>query len=381
MKLLLFFHILLSAGLPFELGVNSPNLFKFQEVEGNEEQTLQNQYAKIDRMYDAGCRELRLSITDFKYTERVRKHILYANGKGMYVTVDFLGVDVYPEGTKRLQPIGPPRRHGGWPTHEMDLSLVRKRMRCTLADWKKAGCRIQAIEVGNETGWCEFNGDFPLMPEGEGVLYDSSYTWQTLPENVPDGIRKMAEATRITKRIVDRLWLFSKDKPLVIVGGLNLFHNMSWCRKVGGTIMRPEMVLQIYKGTLPGQPQSRNLLKFADGVGVHMYPQISVSDDYAAKYAGVLDCIKGMMEPLSKETELPMYVTEVGLRYAGDENEKGRIEAFEALFQAYSDTDAQYDWRLVQIYCWDGNENHIFVKPDGELLPSSVIFSQYSKRQ
>lgn len=145
--------------------------------------------------------------------------------------------------------------------------------------------------------------------------------------------------------------------------------------------MRPEMVLQIYKGTLPGQPQSRNLLKFADGVGVHMYPQISVSDDYAAKYAGVLDCIKGMMEPLSKETELPMYVTEVGLRYAGDENEKGRIEAFEALFQAYSDTDAQYDWRLVQIYCWDGNENHIFVKPDGELLPSSVIFSQYSKRQ
>ena len=104
MKFLLLFHILLSAGLPFELGVNSPNLFKFQEVEGNEEQTLQNQYAKIDRMYDAGCRELRLSITDFKYTERVRKHILYANGKGMDVTVDFLGVDVYPEGTKRLQP-------------------------------------------------------------------------------------------------------------------------------------------------------------------------------------------------------------------------------------------------------------------------------------
>ena len=359
-----------------EIGVNRPNLFKYNVVEGDEEQTLRNQCDKIDQIYSSGCREMRLTITDFKYVDRLTRHIRYANSKGMRVTVNFLGVNVYPDSVKRMPPMGPPRRWGGWPAHQMDLDKARREFGHAISTWHDAGCRIQAIEVGNEQGWCEFNGDLPVLPKGEGMCYDSTYTWDTLPEGVPEGIRKLAEVTKIVRMQVDSLWNGSRDRPQVLVGGLNRHVEMDWCRSVGGTFLLPELVLMIYKGTFPGQKEREDLLEYADGVGIHMYPHPAYDASYDDKVAYIKDYIHTMMDPIMKVTRLPMYVTEVGFRSKGPEHEKERLELFKAMMQAFEETCSLYDWRLVQIYSWDASENHTFIDEEGNQLESAAIFAR-----
>lgn len=364
------------------LGVNRPNLFRFGVVEGDEEKTISNQLAKIDEIFESGCRELRLTIISFRFAERVKQHILYANSKGMTCTVNFLALDIYPEGVKKIPASKPPRRYGGWPTHKLDLDIARKGFFETLKLWHDAGCQIEAIEVGNEQGWCEFNGDFPVFERGKGMVYDSTYTWQTLPAGVPEGIRKIAECTKIVKELVQELWKDNKDEcPLVIVGGLNK-HTNDWYIKVGGTFLLPELVLQIYKGTFPGQPDKEDLLKYADGVGVHLYPKgewINQKDKSTIEeflVEDILEYIEIVAGNMRKETDLPFYITEVGFNYTTPQNEHLRYMRFKALEKALNLSAIKYNWKIVQIYGWDVRDNKRLLDPENNYTESINIFSE-----
>src|SRR5699024_2577042 len=103
--------------------------------------------------------------------------------------------------------------------------------------WNNAGCKINTIEVGNEFAFSGFNGDFPVKPRGQGVIYDESYEWSDIPADIRTGIRKVGYLTKVTREAAHHK--FGETRlPKVILGGLNAPYT-DWNIHSGVSIMLP----------------------------------------------------------------------------------------------------------------------------------------------
>ncbi len=306
----------------------------------------------MDEMAVDGAAFVRLSVNNRKEFEMVAAHIRMCEAKGMR-TVLLLSITgeplIYPDGAERR-----PGREPLWPSYlhsQIDPDRFREWTTDLLKLLKKEDAIPGAIQVGNEINWAGFNGDFEILPEGEGYGFDGKSTWDDLPESVRMGARKCGQIAAIAKEIVDAVFAEGR-KPEVILGALNKPEDDEWLARIGGTYAVPDVYLEIVAGTLPGMPESEkeNFLEKLDGISVHFYPKINRTNLRNAKRFS-REYLRDFMGPVSEVTKLPIYVSEFGFPKVNFDDEADRAEAFEVFLEAMRATDDS--WRAVAVFSWD----------------------------
>lgn len=344
------------------------------------------QYDILNKIKASNCNNVRLTLQSSNYKEQVRDHILYCNKIGLKPLVCIMlgGIsEIYPPGTTVTNRLRPGEARVFWDTYpvsSLDETLLENFMRDLLTYWHDAGCIIDVIEMGNELNWIDFNGDFPYYANGEGRIFDSSYTWNTLPVNVRMFARKAGFATQKTKELINSI--YKANAPKVIVGGLssgNLNYG-GWLKSVGGSVMSAEMALRIMQGTAAEQPAgSENYLSGIDAICVHLYPYNDcpfVGDDSGRRadttrmIQDAVNYFEKWMPAVNAVTDLPVYITEFGYETVtyGVSNDWKRAEQFNAFIIAMNKTKAKHNWEALYIYNWDSGTFQIY---NGKPLPSA----------
>ncbi len=321
----------------------------------------------LDSIKAAGCEVIRLSLSRDALRDEVMTHILYCNKIGIDVLVI-----LKTTGIKELYPDGTELRDGGdnfWDVYchsDLDTARYDSWINELLEYWHSNDCVIDAIEVGNEIAWADFNGDFPIMNEGEGYAFDDSNEWSSLPYKVQLGLEKVGVLLKHTKTAVQKIWT-TDNAPKVILGGLNWYTDMSWMTNVGGTIMKPDYVLKILKGQTEGQTNKTNYLEYLDAIALHFYPNNSYNENFDSMVNDSEKYIEEFMGDITSYTNLPVYITEMGYRISvnGIEHDNKRAEMFLAFFKAM-ENNGTYNWGPVYIYSWDQGEHRL--TENGEAL-------------
>ncbi len=318
----------------------------------------------LDSIDGVGCGYVRFSLSRNNLRDEVRDHILYANQLGLKVMV-FLKIgaieELYPDSI--MMRSGEGRFWDQYPQSKIDHGLFDIWIKDILQYWKDAGCEIDVIEVSNEFAWVDFNGDFPVLPLNQGVIYDYTYDWNELPFDVRWGVRKVGDFTKKTRKVAQQK--FGINAPRVILGGLNAPFNPQWIVDKGGSIMLPELALEIIKGTAPGQPSGHeNYLDSIDGIAMHLYPtpaDCSYKPDCSEMVADASVFIANYMEPVNYVTNLPVYLTEFGFRLSmyGPVEDWKRTQLFSAFFQAMKESESDYNWQQAHVFSWDQGDHRL----------------------
>lgn len=345
----------------FGTGVCRQNLFWLKNSSGAAA-SMEEQKAMLEDIASTGCKNIRLVLANKNVLNDVVEHIKCANALGMKVTlmINFSGNGAfYPAGTQAL-----PRVIKNWssyPLSKLNLKLYEEQMRSAMEKFKENGCSIDVIEVGNEPAWCAFNGDFPVG--GRGVIYGDKYGWGDLPSGVAVGLRKLGRACAVTKSLVAEI-LGADSGTKVIFGGINGADTAqwrSWCLSNGGTLLEAGRLIMLLKGTLPGQPETEtdNLLEGMDGMGIHMYPQPRyLPTNTEGMISDAINYIDDFVGPVAEQTDLPLHVTEMGIRYTlcGWENDHHRLTLFQCFFDAMEELKDKYNWYDILVYGWDHDD-------------------------
>lgn len=152
---------------------------------------------------------------------------------------------------------------------------------------------------------------------------------------VREGVRKCGEAIKAARDLADQI---KGIGPLKILTPGMAGPPDSWVRRVNGSIIRSVLYLQLLRGRHVRQHDAQDYLKYADGIGVHIYPAIA---DVAPKTGRdtALRVIRERMDPILNRvgTDLPYWVTEWGYpRYMFGEpsDESKRLAQFRYFLDA-----------------------------------------------
>ena len=364
---------------PVRVGINRTDLYW---MEGG----LSAQTTLLDSIRAVGCEYVRFTLQAYTLREQVRDHILYCNQIGLKPLVCIMLGSIkqlYPTGTElvnRLRPGEPRMFWDGYPVSKLDETRFETFMQDVLTYWKNAGCVIDVIELGNELNWIDFNGDLPYYPNGQGKVFNNTYTWNTLPEAVRTFPRKAGFAAKKTKELVTTI--FPDNPPRVIVGGLSAgnLNYLGWLVGVGASVLAPDMALKIMKGTAPEQPAgSENYLNGVDGVCLHLYPygdcpfvenSVTKKADTTKMTNDVIKYFDRWVPAVREISELPIYITEFGYETTtyGAANDWKRAEQYKAYISAMRQSQSKYNWHTLYVYNWDRGTFQIF---DGKAMPSA----------
>lgn len=347
----------------FNIGVNRTDLYW---LEGGPAAQLR----LLNTIKSGGSDYVRFTLQAYQNKVEVRDHILYCNKIGLkpLICIMLNGIaDIYPPGTKQVNRLraGEDRMFwDGYPVSQIDEGRFNVFMTDLLTYWRDEGCVIDVIELGNELNWIDFNGDLPRYANGEGRIFDNSYTWNTLPDSLKQFARKAGYAAKKTKELATTI--FKKNTPKVIVGGLsagNLNYG-GWMKSVGASVIDADVVLNIMQGTFKDQPAgSENYLQNVDAVCLHLYPYGDCpfvegkagKADTAKMVEDVVTYFDRWMPKVKQVTNLPVFITEFGYetKTYGVENDWKRAEQFKAFMAGMERTKDKYNWAALYIYNWD----------------------------
>lgn len=337
----------------------------------------------LDKIKASGARTVRLSVNGGVETQ-VMNHVLYCNKIGLPVTLmlgtNGLPQNCYEEGTKRSQFI---EKYSFWSVYPISKIIPAKYdnwISNLLLMYKEAGCKLDAIEVGNEIMWCAFNADLPTTG---GIIYDSTWNWNDIPEQIRESVKRSGEIAIVTKTACQKVYF--ENPPKVVFGSLNGGENVEYYRATGGCIMKPSTAMEIATAKYPGMPESSiNYIEELDGIAIHLYPtNVPYSVNYETMVNGFKNYIATMMDGLVACTNKPVYVTEFGLRYSedGKVSDYKRTERFRAFLEAMDQTQSKYHWKQAHIYSWDQGDFAVVDPDTGDLLDAgkNVIKNYYSQ--
>jgi hypothetical protein len=347
-----------SGGLDFPVGLHRSDLFWLEKGDPVAADAL------IQEMAAVGPAFIRINVRERKQFEAVCAHIRSIQAYGIQVLLE-LAADtdpaVYPSGLE-CRP-GHETLWPSFPVSKMDVAAYEQWLEELLDVLQKREALPEILQVGNELNWAGFNGDYPILPAGEGRVFDET-DWEKLPDAVRQGARKAGQIADLTARKVRERFLDSAWHPKVILGSLTKPENRRWLARIGGTFLPPESFLAIVAGTFAGMPSEErtDYLASLDGISLHFYPQVPserLGDSLPSLFR---DYLRDYMEPVRKVTDLTVYVTEFGLVRSRFQSEGDRAEAF-ATFLSQMDRVAQrHRWGGVAVFSWD-QLDHSLVDP------------------
>ncbi len=355
----------------FDLGISRTELpwlsLTYANGESVSATTAQKQIL-LAAMRSNGCGMVRLSLSRSSLADEVARHVLYCNIIGMktMVMIKLGGIEeIYADDVEERS--GEDTFWDNYPLSKIDDDLYETMIKSFYTALNSLNAYVDVIEVGNEVGWCDFNGDFPIQERGSGFVYDEeTYSYSDIPEGITAGLRKCAEVANVTKTLAHSQ-LKQTTKPQVIIGGLNGadVDDSEWMVNAGGTIMYPASVIKVFKGEYPGQPDSHeDLLDALDGVSLHFYPKVL---DWSSSSQTMIDeaeaYLHDKMFDITRVTAKPLHISEMGYSYDtyGTSKDYKRLDLFNAFFSAMDLTDCCYDWRGLYIYSWDQGDKALVV--------------------
>lgn len=140
-------------------------------------------------MVEDRCSTVRFSLSETNCKDRVLTDILYCNKIGLSVTLIIKTCNIqaiYADGATARD--GEDRFWDVMKHSEIDVDKYEAWISERLQEFYDAGAVVDVIEVGNKFAWVDFNGDFPVMAVGSGVVYNRFTAWENIPESVRVGV-------------------------------------------------------------------------------------------------------------------------------------------------------------------------------------------------
>lgn len=337
--------------------------------------------AMIASIAKAGPTFVRLNVRVRDNFEAVARHIRTAQANDLGVLLQLAhstDPSVYPPGTEKR-----PGRDALWPSFpisQTDPAAFEAWLDDLFAVLKREGAIPQIVQTGNEINWCAFNGDYPLMPEGEGTVFAET-EWDALPDAVRVGARKSGLIAAITARKMREWFPDASQRPKVILGSLNKPDNPEWLARIGGTFLLPETFLAIANGSLKGSPEreTEDYLQELDGISLHFYPPAG-NRNAAARRNGFRDYLRAFMDPVRKVTPLPTHITEFGFERSGFQNDRERAVALGDFVKELERQPSRSNLASVAIFSWDQMDYALVDPGTGEIDPAFVKALGWSPR-
>lgn len=365
-------NVATSGAAKLKLGINRPNLVWFSDGDVDAQNRL------LDKIRAAGATRIRLAL-QLPYA-RVVEHIKHCNQLGLEVTI-WIGSGnpaFYPDGTVKRK--GVPNPGGQFPLlfdqyrlADLNVSRFRQALTAFLLECRKRGARIAALQVMTEVNWADFNGDLPVV-EG-GWFIDDSTPWED-PRYlvVRQGIKKCGEAIKAARSAVADVYRWGDIKILTpaMAGPPE-----SWVRRASGSIVDSALYLTLLRGRHPRQHDAEDYVQYADGIGVHIYPDIAdVAPETGRDTA--LRIIRERMDPIveSAGTDLPYWVTEWGYpryMFGSPPDESKRLQQFRYFLDALKlYRPGEVLWGRILLFNFDMMEQYN-VCVEGRLVRSAEI--------
>lgn len=327
--------------------------------------------AIIADIAQAGPAFVRINVRVRDHFEVVAGHIRAAQEQNLHVLLElahFTDPAIYPAGTEKR-----PGRESLWPSFpasQADPVAFESWLDDLFAILKRDNAIPQLVQTGNELNWCGFNGDFPILREGEGEAY-SDASWEDLPEAVRNGARKAGLIAAITARKMREWFPDDSERPKVILSSLNKPADPEWLARSGGTFLLPEIFLEIASGSLEEMPpeETQNYLKELDGISLHFYPPVG-NRTGSALSSSFRAYLSEFMDPVRKVTSLPVYITEFGFPRSEFPTEHERAEALAEFVDQMDRQRSRYNFAAVAIFSWDQLDYALVDPGTGELDPA-----------
>ena len=252
----------------------------------------------LDQIAGSGVHAVRLNVrSDQKASvETIRR----ARSRGLRVLLAVsLNSPAYFETTAAPRP--PIGRFGT--TYKLsDLSPTRftSRMRKLLQELDRENLVVEAIEVGNEINWADFNGDFAVGPPGlvtdhlDDPRLDNS-------DQIKRGFKLYAAAVHELTGIVQQTALNAHAR--VITAGMADV-SADWARRTGGDALTSAFAIDFLRQS--------GLGSVVQGFGVHLYPTVPKGATYQISLDEVARKLRACAQP-DRAVVVPCWITEWGL--------------------------------------------------------------------
>ncbi|QHI70794.1 hypothetical protein [Tichowtungia aerotolerans] len=365
----------LAQGETLKLGINRTNLAWVESKE--------RQFEILDEIHALGVKSIRLAMPLPHLP--TYEHIRYCNKLG----VDVVLLVLSPEKDIYFDP-GTPIRDGDDeviydlpPLSEINEDQFLTLFRYYMVTLREGRLKVEAVQLFNELNWAAFNGDLPLV-EGGAFITDENYRDYEFVGQWAAGIRKYRLILKEARRIVDQV--FEKEpqlKPKLVTCGYARPDDQ-FLAKVSGSVIDPSLFLDILGGRHSLAGSRDNAFRYADGVGVHMYPE-KMDLDPGTGVETASYYIEKKLKPLIRNAgkDKPIYISEWG--YAGWLNnvklaEEDRLKQFRIFIRALESKPFS-DLTFGEIMLFDYDIMPPFsVYQDGALTPAARIFEDRFER-
>lgn len=358
------------------IGVNLNNLWQVG--------TLTQEYAVIDRAYQAGARLARLSLGDTaSEVTASESHMAHCASIGMDVslTLTLGNASFYPTGTQKVSTVN---YGASYRLSDLDVNLFDTWVQGMLHDLNTAGVVPRYIELGNEIGWIDFNGDLPEVTGGK--QFDSTTSWSDSQYvTIRTGLDKYGQA--LARLRTDCANEFGAGKVRISVAGLNYWSDTlpQGIKDNNGSAMKPDLLLQLLQGTNPNQSGATNYLADADEIALH--PQPSTDDtlsDFAALQAidtDLEDKVGKIQSALPSNSLMPLRFSEWFLRSTDfrdvTDPEWERLRRHHMILKSMARmTDVNWEGSTYYTFVWDTDNNNLYDLASDTVLRSADVLQE-----
>jgi len=275
-------------------------------------------------------------------------------------------------GQNSFRPQGLERRPGGFGLHSahrlstLDPTLFRRVVGGFLARLDAEGLVLDAIELGNEENWSDFNGDLPIGPKGEGRFYESRADLAADPDaaNVLEGFRRYGEAVGIARDLVRESRL-QQDATIVSSGLFTA--SREWTGRSGGAALSYSLATELLR--------ENGVFAKVDAVGVHLYP--GVPEQPSRRMASFMRQIGEVTGECRAGGGKTCWLTEWGFPKEGDActlTDEDRLRLFRDFRRSVACLSDRVEIGAAYLYDWDDSRS-FSIHRCGRNLPSAEFFA------
>jgi hypothetical protein len=295
----------------------------------------------LNRMDENGVMSVRLTLT--QPLERSGEIATEAHRRGMRVLMnvplslrDYYNPAVEPRpGNDKIRSI---RR-----LSDLDIVRYAGTLQRFLEDLDRRGGLLDALEVGNEINWADFNGDLPVGLAGG--IFDES-TLARLPERmrVLEGFRKYKEALETSRQILQS----SRAGRSALLIAAGLYAPGPWVKQSQGSALALSTTKAIF--------DELGISALVDAFALHVYPPVGRPGE--TSFAETFSALRASTQLCGTRTGdgKPCFITEWGYANTSgtacwDDHE--RLEFFEIFERALSCLDHERDIVAAYLFSWD----------------------------
>ena len=315
----------------------------------------------IDQIAVQQISSIRLTLT--QPIERAADIAAYADHSGLRVLLNVpLSLSDYYDPTVPSRP-GNAKIRSIRRLSDLDVDRYEAVLRRFLLALDQRKARLDALEVGNEINWADFNGDLPVGAAG-WVLDETS--WPDAPEHgvILKGFQQYKRAVETSR---DMLRASAAGKTALVISA-GLYAPSAWTTVSGGAALSLPLTKDLF--------DRLGITQVVDGVAIHVYPPGGSQDE--AGQALLLTSLRSALQVCGlRGAGKPCFVTEWGYPNSAAiaaRDDHARLTLFRSFERGLSCLDRAQDIRAAYLFSWDESPSYSVWRHD-RLLDAGRIFN------